>query len=177
MQFTPAATRKTAEPKKIMSRLSIAPVAFLIVSIVLCGSLHAGEVRSESCSAYSGAKPPKFRLARQVRNEKMRSLVLYISVDPRDITQDKLVNLGCSLGRTYANNQVLIVWILDNYKAAKRFNVQGEGNDSATRLACRASYSFDREENDQSLTWSSDRGNYATTVNVKLGPPPPVASP
>jgi len=127
-----------------------------------------------SCNNYLREKAPKFRLARLNQNENMQSATLFISVSPIDITQDKLLILSCSLGRTYAKKQILVVWILDDYKAAKRYNPQGEGNDFATITALRASYGFSREENDQSLTWWPDRRNhYGSTVEVKLGPPPP----
>jgi hypothetical protein len=65
-----------------------------------------------------------------------------------------------------------VIWIFDNSRAAKRYNPQGEGNDTPTALAMRGSYSFSREENDQALTWwpnPQDRCRYA---KVTLGAPP-----
>jgi hypothetical protein len=159
-----------------MSTLGRIVMALLVAPIVLSGTLHASD-ESSPCDRYSREKLPKFHLARQIRNESLHSIVLFISVATRDITQDRLLTLSCSLGKTYAKNETLVVWILDDRKAAKRYNPQGEGNDSATSLAYRASYSFSREKNDQSFGWLPDRGNYSSAVEIKLGPPPPIPHP
>jgi hypothetical protein len=103
-------------------------------------------------------------------------LVLNVSVAPPDVAEDKLLSLACKLGKDYASQQVLVVWILDNYAAAKRFNPQGEGNDTATSLAFRGSYYFSREKNDQSLGWLPDPHEHSSKIEIKLGPPPPNSS-
>jgi hypothetical protein len=126
----------------------IVPI-LLFAPITLLGCLHAAASESAPCDGYLREKAPKFRLVRQIQNESMRFEVLFISVAPGDITQGKLLTLSCSLARTYAMKQTLVVWMLDNYGAAKRFNPQGEGNNSAIVSALRASYSFSRERNDQ----------------------------
>jgi hypothetical protein len=160
-----------------MSRLGGTIAVLLVAPMVLTGSLHATDLRSNSCDSYLRETPPKFRIAQQDRNESRRAVILQISLAPRDITQDKLLTLSCSLGRTYAKNQTLNVLILDSYRAAKRFNFQGEGNDNKTALSFRAIYGFSREDDDQSLTWWPIRGNDESTVKIKLGSPPPVPSP
>lgn len=160
-----------------MSRLGGTIAVLLVAPMVLTGSLHATDLRSNSCDSYLRETPPKFRIAQQDRNESRRAVILQISLAPRDITQDKLLTLNCSLGRTYAKNQALVVWMFDDYRAAKRYNPQGEGNDNKTALAFRAIYGFIREDNDQSLTWWPIRGNDESTVKIKLGSPPPVPSP
>jgi len=155
---------------RIVTVLLFAPIALPVY-------LHAAASQSSSCDGHLREESPKFRLARQIRNESMQSVILFVSITPRDITQDKLLTLSCSLGKTYARNQSFVLWLFDSYKAAKRFNPQGEGNDSATELAFRSFYSFSREENEQSFSWLPDPGNYASTVKIKLGPPPPLPSP
>jgi hypothetical protein len=160
-----------------MSKLSGIMAVLLVAFIVLPGGLHAVDFRSDSCDSYSKEKPPKFRLARQHRNESRQALILHISVAPRDVTQDRLLTLGCSLGRNYANNQALVVLIFDNHRAARRYNPQGEGNDEKMELAYRASYGFDRDDKRQSLDWRPTRDNHESNVEIKLGPPPPVPSP
>jgi hypothetical protein len=149
-------------------------MTLLVVPMVYTGSLRANELKLMSCDDYSKQKVPKFRIARRFRNDVMHSVTLFISVAPRDISQDTLLTLGCSLGKTYSRNQTLFIWILDDFGAAKRFNPQGEGNDSATNLAFRASYSFSRERNEQSLSWLPNRGSYGGAVEISLGSPPPI---
>jgi hypothetical protein len=137
---------------------------------------HATDAKSGSCAAYSTEKPPQFRVAKKNRNDGWQSVELFISVAPRDDTQDRLLTLGCHIGEIYAKAQILTVWILNDYRAAKHFNPQGEGNDRVTNSAFSGSYYFNRNTNDQSLTWLSEPGSHASTVKIELGPPPPVPS-
>jgi len=158
---------------KLSGKLGVLLVAFM----VLPGGLRAADLRSDSCDSYSRQTPPKFRIARHDQNESLQIVSLFISVAPRDIAQDKLLSLGCSLGRTYAHNQALVVLIFDNYRAARRYNPQGEGNDEKMELAYRASYGFDRDDKRQSLDWRPVRDNHESRVEINLGSPPPVPSP
>jgi hypothetical protein len=145
--------------------------------IVKCDVLPpATDAKLSSCAVHSTEKPPQFRVAKKNQNDRWQSVELFISVDPRDDTQDRLLTLGCHLGEIHAKAQILIVWILNDYSAAKHFNPQGEGNDSATSAAFSGSYYFDRNKNTQTLTWLSEPGNHASTVKIDLGPPPPVPS-
>lgn len=159
--------------RTVLKRMSV----LLLIFVELSRVLHAGERRADSCNNYAREIPPKFRLAREIPNQAKQALILFVSVDPRDIAQDKLLSLTCSLGITYAKNQTLVVWILDNYHAAKYYNPQGEGNDRATNLAFRASYGFSRGDNSQSLRWLPDPHDDASAVDIELGPPPPLPSP
>lgn len=142
----------------------------LVAPIALFGCLRATASEPASCDNYLREKAPKFHLARQ--NQDNEFAILYISVASREITEEKLLTLSCSLGKTYARKQILVVWIFDNLRAAKHYNPQGEGNDAAMISALRASYGFGRKENDHSLTWWPDRRNRDKTVDVKLAPLP-----
>jgi hypothetical protein len=148
-------------------------MAFLLVGLItLPACLHATEPGSTSCDTYLREKSPKFRVARKIQSEDKQSVTIFVSVDPTDISRDKLLTVVCGLGRTYARSQTLVVWVLDDYRAATRFNPQGEGNDSATTIAFRASYYFSREKNEQSFGWLPDVHNHSNKVEVDLGPPP-----
>ncbi len=134
-------------------------------------SEHTYAIRemSDSCHAHSKEKVPKYRIAQQHRNEGRKSVVLNVSVAPSDVSQMKLISLACKLAMTYASEKALVIWILDDYRAARRFNPQGEGNDAATTYAFRGSYSFNRENNDNSLIWLPDPNDHSSRIEVKLG--------
>jgi len=136
-------------------------------------SVAQGSMMSDSCDAHLSDKIPKFRIARDFENAAARGRVIRLSIALKDVTQDELVSLVCKIGRDYANEQVLVIWGLDNHHAAKRFNPQGKGNDMPTDLAMRASYSFSREENDQTLTWWPGPQDRSRFVKIALGAPPP----
>lgn len=99
-----------------------------------------------------------------------------ISIASTDATLEKSIVLGCSLGRANAPEHMLVVWILDDYQAAKRFRSDGEGVSEATKRSLRASYSFDRDSNMQELTWTPDPQNPLSSIKVTLGAPPPLTS-
>ena len=144
-------------------------VALLAVGVRM--SAPQASVISDSCDAHSNSRIPRFRIARNFENATARGRIIKLSIAPEEVTQDKLISLVCKLGRDYANEQVLVIWILNNSRAAQRFNPQGEGNDTPADLAMRASYSFSREENDQALTWWPDPRERSRYVKVKLGAP------
>ena len=127
---------------------------------------------SDSCAVHLNSRIPRFRIARNFENAAARGRVIKLSIAPKDVTQDQLISLVCKLARDYANEQVLVVWILDNHQAARRYNPQGEGNDTPTDLAMRASYSFSREGNDQDLTWWPEPQDRSRYVKLALGEPP-----
>ena len=151
--------------------------ALLVIPIVLATSSHATEAKSASCESYRARTPPKFRVADHIRNENKRSTILFISVSPHEQTLDELLTLGCSLGRDYAHNQIFTVFIFDDFRTAKRYNPQGEGNDSKMARSFLASYGFSREDDYQTLTWFREPGNNSSLVEINLGPTPPMPSP
>jgi hypothetical protein len=149
----------------------LALIAFGLATAYLCAG--QSPPRSDSCDRALKKTSPKFRIARRSQNAARHALVLWVSVAPHDVAEDKLLSLGCKLGSDYANEQVLVVWIFDTDAAAKRFNPQGEGNDAATSLALRGSYYFSRENKDQSLGWFPDPRDHSRHIEIKLGPPSP----
>jgi hypothetical protein len=148
-------------------------VAVLMVGLTsVFGWADAPQVVSDSCDAHLTEAPPKFRVGRHHYNEDRQSMVLNVSIAHKEVTQAKLLSLSCNLGRHYSSLKALVVWILDDYRAAKRFSRQGEGNDAATVLAFRGSYYFSRETNEQSLGWFPDPQDHTHKIEIKLGLPP-----
>ena len=160
-----------------MSILRAKLAALLVIPIVLAMSSHATEAESASCESYITKTPPKFRVADHIRNESKHSTILFVSVSPHERTLDKLLTLGCSLGRAYAHDQIFTVFIFDDFRTAKRYNPQGEGNDSKMARSFLASYGFSREDDYQTFTWFREPGNNSSVVEIDLGSPPPSSSP
>lgn len=129
---------------------------------------------ADSCDAHLDDKVPQFRVASKFTNNRAQAVVIRVSIASVDVTQDKLIGLVCKLARDHVNERLLGVWILDDYRAAKRYNPQGEGNDEATDRSMRASYTFARSDNSQSLTWWPDPRYRSKAITVKLGAPPPL---
>jgi hypothetical protein len=100
-------------------------------------------------------------------------MVMNISISPRDATLDKVAALACLLGKHNAKERVLVVWIFDDFRAAKRFRPDGEGVSENTKHALRASYNLDRDKELQELTWTPDPKNPVNSMKVDLGIPPP----
>lgn len=151
----------------------------VVVLLLAVTAVWAGQNKSsvsDSCDAYSGISVPKYRIAQTFVNRDAKFTSLTVSIAPTDTNREKVVALACKLGRDYSREQVLVVWILDNHRAAKQFRFAGQYSSEATRAALRASYSFDREKNSQELTWMPDRDKSFSTIKIKLGAPPPVAS-
>ena len=96
-----------------------------------------------------------------------------VGISPRDATLEKVAALACLLGKQNAPERVLVVWIFDDFRAAKRFRPQGEGVSESTKHALRASYNFDRDKESQELTWTPDPKNPVNSTKLNLGVPPP----
>jgi len=133
----------------------------------------ASEPKSDSCDAHLSEKPPKFRVARLFRNDSIGGTSLYISVSPADISQDKLMALGCSLGKAYAKDRGFTAWIFDSYRTARHYDPIGESKYAWTRSALRASYGFDRDKNNQGFGWQPDPKDRSSWIEFDLGPLPP----
>ena len=152
-------------------------VAFAAIAFVLAvpsGGAAQKVEEKDYCERYLKHEVPRFRVARKHRTEIKPGLVLFVSIAPSDVERDKLVALACKLGRDYANEEALYVWILDSYKAARRYSPQGEGNDRTTNLSFRASYGFfcDSGKCEHSLDWWPDPLDRSRWVHIDLGEPP-----
>lgn len=128
----------------------------------------------DSCERLRSQPVPKFRIARKEKLGLKPGLVLYVSISPSDRDRDKLIAVSCQLGRQYATEDRLFVWILDSNRAAKRYNPQGDGNDRATNSSYIGVYSFLRDDaaGNQTLDWRSDPRNRDRLDHIDLGPPP-----
>jgi hypothetical protein len=128
----------------------------------------------DSCERFRSQPVPKFRIARKNKLGLKPGLVLYVSISPSDRDRDKLIAVSSQLGRKYATEESLFVWILDSNRAAKRYNPQGEGNDRATNSAYVGLYAFVRDDGagNQSLDWRSDPSNRGRLAHIDLGLPP-----
>ena len=128
------------------------------------------------CDAYSGKQVPAFRVGKEFRTDKGGFLVLSISVRPSDVDREKLIALACKIGRDHAEEDGVIVWILDSYKAAKRYSPLAGENERQTNLAYVGSCGFSRDPRarpEQSLDWWPDTNDRTRSVHIDLGPPPP----
>lgn len=96
-----------------------------------------------------------------------------VGISPRDATLEKVAALACLLGKQNAQERVLVVWIFDDCRAAKRFRPHGEGVSEGTKHALRASYNFDRDKESQEFTWTPDPKNPVNSTKLNLGVPPP----
>ncbi len=137
------------------------------------------ETEKESCERYLSHKIPKFKIVRKSRPYSKPGLELFVSILPSEVERDNLIALSCHLGKEYARENVLSVWILDSERAAKHFNPQGEGNDKATASSRRALYGFDHENGagSQSIQWTPDPNKRARMILIDLGVAPPLSSP
>jgi hypothetical protein len=152
-------------------------LGFLAAASPVALAASRSQLMSESaqCKDYLSWKIPRFRVARKDISEDGSAVVLYISIAPSYIDREDLITLGCALGRQYADRDSLRVHIMDSYRAAKRFNPQGEGNDRQTNLSNRASYGFGRDTHGgtsgQYLDWrpSADEPGWN---HIDLGPSP-----
>jgi hypothetical protein len=164
-------------------RNSLLAIASLILAnaVFVPAPTSAAEVlnEKESCERYASFKVPKFKVIRKSRPYSLPGLQLFVSILPSDVERDKLIALSCHLGKEYAREKMLSVWILDSEKAAKHFNPQGEGNDRATNSARRVLYGFDHQDGagSQSLQWTPDPNNRARMIVVDLGIAPTLPSP
>lgn len=140
--------------------------------VALSNCLHAVERRTNTCANYVGEAPPQFRVARETRNDARHAITVSVSIARASVTQDKLVSLACELGRVYAKNQTVVAWIFDSYRAAKRYNPQGEGNDGVTNRALRATYVFSRADSVHELRWLPDPSDESQSIKFELGPVP-----
>jgi hypothetical protein len=137
--------------------------------------MSAQNVREEKdvCLKYQKRQVPRYRVARESRTNTTQTL--FISIAPAQTDRDSLVALSCQLGRDHIAQDALFVWILDNYRAAKRYNPQGEGNDRSTASSFVGLYGLSRQLGrtyGQTLEWRPNRAERGRLVHIDLGPPP-----
>jgi hypothetical protein len=149
-------------------------IAIASVTFTVCTQARQEPVETERCEVYAKQTVPKFHLAKKYRTHPKPGLVLFVSIAPSDVHQEKLLALVCKLGRDHAVEEALWVFVLDSYRAAKRFNPQGEGNDRQTALSYRAGYWFWREtgKDAHSLDWWPDPYDRSRSIHIDLGNPP-----
>lgn len=129
---------------------------------------------SDSCDAHRSDSIPEFhvRYRRAWTYNGVRALTMNLSVSPNGIRQNRLVAIVCKVARDHTNKDVLVLWILDNDEAARRFRLTGQGI-SGSGFVVRASYSYDRRDGSQSLTWTPDVHDPSSSIKVALGVPQP----
>jgi hypothetical protein len=133
----------------------------------------------DSCSAHSGDRIPKYRIARSIKLEHSSNLVLFLSISPEDAGRGNLIALACSLGSRFASKTFLYAYIFDSRDAAKHYNPQGEGNTVREESSYLASYSFARlpDLNGAQLSLQGKIAHpFRDRTDIDLGPPPSVES-
>lgn len=127
---------------------------------------------SDSCDAHRSDKVPLFhvRYRRAWTYNGVRAMTMNLSLKPSDITQNGLIATVCKLAREHANKDVLVLWVFDKDSEASRFRLSGQGISGSGSLV-RASYSYDRRDKSQNLTWTPDTHNPAASIQVALGAP------
>lgn len=168
--------KRMAAPSRYPFLRTLLVFAGFIPAALYTSSEQPTELRA-SCGDLHGERPPDFRVAKEFRGDVRPALFLYISVVPSAISRDGLIALACKLGMDHAGEERVFVWILDNHRAAKRFDHVKGGPDLETNLAFRARYSFSRDPKagyGQSLTWRPDRNDFNRLEKINLGPPPPL---
>jgi hypothetical protein len=153
--------------------MALGIIAFLELALTRVAWAQKVEA-NDSCERLQSQPVPKFRFARKNKLGLKPGLVLYVSISLSDRYRDKLIAVSCQLGRKYATEESLFVWILDSNRAAKRYNPQGEGNDRETNSVYVGLYAFVREDGagNQALDWRSDPSNRDRLDHIDLGPPP-----
>jgi hypothetical protein len=148
-----------------------------LVAMVVLGALGSLRVdaqtvnQTDSCSAHATDRAPNFRIAKR-RPLSGRGLQIFVSVAPKDITQASLLLLGCRLGRKHRKEPFLMVWFLDDYHAAKVWEL-GAMEPRVSDRGLRGSYSFSRDDGTHELIWFPDQDDHSRHVKVNLGNPPP----
>ena len=159
---------KFPQKRKILCWLFVMAAALLPLTTV------AESPVSDSCDAHrnDGVPPFHVRYRREWTYNGVRAMTMNLSLKPAGITQNGLIATACKLARDHADKDVLVLWVLDNDSAARRFRLTGQGI-SGSGFVVRASYSYDRRDNSQGLTWTPNVHNPATSIKVALGNPPP----
>ena len=160
---------KSPQSRKILCWL------FLVLAAVLSPLTTVAESPvSDSCDAHRNDKVPPFhvRYRREWTYNGVSAMTMNLSLKPADITQNGLIATVCKVARDHANKDVLVLWVLDKDSEARRFRVTGQGI-SGSGFVVRASYSYDRRDNSQDLTWTPDVHNPSASIKVALGPAPP----
>ena len=149
---------------------TISGIALVLFIIGITGTAHPQS--KDSCEAHAQDKLPKFRIAQ--RHDLKDGFEIVISMSPEDVSQEHLVAVGCKLGRQFRTQPFLMVWFLDNQEIAKVWQFQTDGSSRERNLALRGSYTFDRTDNRQSLTWFNRRpSDIFHKIKIDLGPAPP----
>ncbi len=152
-------------------------ISFFIACLSLAGvPATAQDTFSMPCKGESRSAAPGFRVAHRYSNPAAHSMMMNIGISPRDASLDKVAALACLLGERNAQERVLVVWIFDDFGAAKRFRPSGEGVSEGTRHALRAAYNLDRDKESQDLTWTPDPKNPLNSRKIDLSFPPPSSS-
>lgn len=157
---------------KAFSKVAIS----LALVIQSAGACRAQSLKTEhdSCSAYENSPVPKYHIERKQTGAPGTIVNLFVSISPLDANRDKLIALGCALGRRFAAQDFLAVYILTDRESARQYNPQGEGNSRSVVAAFRGRYTLLRDEkvNGQAIDLRLDPESPYATVQILLGLPP-----
>jgi hypothetical protein len=131
----------------------------------------------DSCSAHSGDRVPKYRIARAIRPERKGNLVLFLSISPEDAGRGSLIALACSLGSRYASKTFLYAYIFDSREAAKYYNPEGEGGTEQEAASYLGYCGFGRVPDfygSQLSLLGKIAHPFRDRTDIDLGPPPSV---
>jgi hypothetical protein len=170
--FRRLALRKGADLRVVVLVLAISGM-YCTLAPQVSGQQSA---EKDSCDRYLSAAKPKFEIVRKEKTTLRPGLQLFVSIPLSEANRSGLLTVGCQIGRDYAREPSLFVWILSNKRAAQRYNPQGEGNDRATASSFVALYGFDRNNggSEQSLEWKPSPESPQHLIHIALGPPPRV---
>ena len=163
-------------PRNIIDAVSILmSVAFTALIPGAAKAQTTSPTETDKCEKYRSQSVPRFKVVRKTRIGSGSALLLFVTIAPVGVDRNRLIALSCQLGIDHSVENELFVWILDNERAAKHYNPQGEGNDRATASAVVGLYGFSRRQGGpaygQSLEWRPNRAN-RQVIHIDLGPPP-----
>jgi hypothetical protein len=147
-------------------------IASLLICLQVCAGLAYGQVPARCHGKEKVNHAPKYRIGwvagYSVKGPK--ALAVAISINPRHFTREEMTALARQLGQDLCNEQRIVVSILDDYQAAKHYDLSNEKTWPKLRL--RGYYELDRDTGKEVIHFSLKRGNPVdeVTINLKTSP-------
>lgn len=111
-----------------------------------------------------------YRVGKSLRTvQGPKTLVVYISVDPRYFNQEDMVLLASQLKERFAAEPRLSVWIFDSYSSARSF-IPHPHSPTYTRDydSLRGFYDLDRDKSTEKIRFSSSSGRPRDEIKIDL---------
>jgi hypothetical protein len=116
-------------------------------------------------------KSSMYRVGRSICTvEEHPAFVLYISIKPGYFNREDMKLLARHLKDDFSAENRIAVYIFDYYPATKSFSYIKQDNPTYARdqAALRGFYFFDRNTNEESIAFSSERGKPFDEVKINL---------